>query len=109
MSTEKQTSIEKANKYFKGNCNCSQSVFAAFAPQLSLSQELALKIASPFGGGMAHMDEACGAVTGGLMVIGLKYGMSNLEDLDAKERTYEIAEQFLNNLQRLTDHCDALN
>jgi C_GCAxxG_C_C family probable redox protein len=85
---------EQAVNCFKGTFNCTQSVFSSFAPELGLEREIALKVATPFGGGIARMGEVCGAVTGAVMVIGLKYGMSEEEDLEAKERTYEICQEL---------------
>lgn len=85
---------EEAIALFSGNFNCAQSVFSVFAPELGLDREIALKITTPFGGGIAHMDEVCGAVTGALMVLGLKHGMFKDEDLEAKEKTYELCQEF---------------
>ena len=51
---------------------CSQAVFSAYAEDLGLDQETALKIAGPFGGGTGRKAETCGAVTGALMALGLK-------------------------------------
>jgi C_GCAxxG_C_C family probable redox protein len=85
---------ENAVDCFKGTFNCAQSVFSSFAPEFGLEREIALKAATPFGGGIARMGEVCGAVTGAMMGIGLKYGMSEEEDLEAKERTYEICQEL---------------
>lgn len=85
---------EEAVRSFSGNFNCAQSVFSTFAQELGLDPEIALKVATPFGGGIAHMDELCGAVTGALMVIGLKHGMVRDEDLEEKERVYALSQEF---------------
>ncbi len=44
---------------------------------------LAYKVSSGFGGGM-HFDQTCGAVTGAFMVIGLKFGRTRADDIEAK-------------------------
>jgi C_GCAxxG_C_C family probable redox protein len=67
-------------------------VLTAFASEFGLSDEIALKIAAPFGGGMARTGKTCGAVTGGLMALGLKYGYTAPEGRDA---TYGIAREFM--------------
>ena len=41
------------------------------------------------------MGETCGVVTGALMAIGLKYGKVKAEDDEARERTYELAREFV--------------
>lgn len=64
---------EKALNYFSQKFNCSQAVLSTFAEELGISEELALKIGTEFGGG-ARRGELCGAVSGALMVLGLKYG-----------------------------------
>ncbi len=79
---------------FDEGFSCSQAVFSVFAPQLGLDRVTALKVAGPFGRGMGRMGETCGAVTGALMAIGLKYGQTVGEDKAAKEKSYELARQF---------------
>ena len=43
--------------------NCSQAVFAAFAPDLGLSEETALAVSVGLGGGVGRLREVCGAET----------------------------------------------
>lgn len=59
-------------KFMKGY-DCSQVVLAHFAEQLGISEDVANKVSACFGGGMLQAD-TCGAFTGALMAIGLKYG-----------------------------------
>jgi len=79
---------EKARNLFLSGCSCSQAVFAAFADDFGMDQDTALKLASSFGGGMGGMRETCGAVSGMLMVAGLKWGYSEVGDLDIKTAHY---------------------
>ena len=55
-------------------CNCSQAVFAAFADELGLDEELAKRIACGLGGGVGRMREVCGAVSGAALVLGMRHG-----------------------------------
>ena len=50
---------------------------------------------------MGRLGETCGAVTGALMVIGLKYGMVRSDDIIAKEKTYKFAREFLDKFKSL--------
>ncbi len=84
----------KAIELFKNNYNCSQVVLNAYAKNLGLSDELSLKIATPFGGGMARQQYVCGAVTGAYLILGLKYGKHLKEDNESKSKTYEMVHQF---------------
>ncbi len=87
--------VDKAVKYYSNNFNCSQAVFTTYATELGLDEETALKMSTQFGGG-ARKGEMCGAVSGALMVLGLKYGHSHAEDIEEKGKAYQIAEDFMN-------------
>ncbi len=50
--------------------NCAQSVLLPFAEVFGMSEEDVMRIAVHFGAGM-KMGSVCGAVTGGLMALGL--------------------------------------
>lgn len=78
--------VEKAKEIFEQKYHCSQAVLAAFANDLGITQEQALKLGGCFGGGMC-LGEVCGAVTGALMAIGLKYGQCTVEDLEGRKLT----------------------
>jgi len=84
---------ENAIVNFKKGLNCSQCVLSAFSENLGLDKELALKIASGFGGGLCQGD-VCGAVTGAVMVLSLRYGNSTSEDSEAKEKIYRVIRAF---------------
>ena len=64
---------EEIKQEFYALLDCSQVVAGAFAKELNIDRETLLKVSSCFGGGM-DCGETCGAVTGALMVLGLKYG-----------------------------------
>ena len=75
---------------------CSQSVLAAYCDLYGLEKDLALRIANGFGAGIARKQEVCGAVTGAVMLIGLKYGKIEPDDSDAHEKTYKMVDCFCN-------------
>ena len=50
--------------------NCAQAVICAFAEECGLTMEQATALGANFGGGMKRAS-VCGAITGGLMVLGL--------------------------------------
>lgn len=86
---------EQAVTSFEQGCNCAQAVLMAFAPQLSLSPEVALKIASGFGGGLGRSGEVCGALSGAIMVIGFKAGPPDVLDVAAREKAYALTRQLV--------------
>jgi len=80
---------------FNEGFSCSQAVLSAYSDLFNLDRNTALKISQPFGGGIAHQGETCGAVSGAFLVIGLKYGRTQAEDLEAREKTYEKILDFI--------------
>jgi C_GCAxxG_C_C family probable redox protein len=94
---------EKATKAFKEGYNCSQAVLSAFAEELNLDKDLALKVSCGFGGGMARMSETCGAVTGALMTIGLKYGKTVITDNEARDKTYSKVNEFVEEFKSMNN------
>jgi C_GCAxxG_C_C family probable redox protein len=89
----------EAEALFKKGFSCSQAVLAAFGPGSGLDRDTALKIAQPFGGGMAQRGETCGAVTGAFMVIGLHHGRTRAEDIESRDRTYALMRAFIDRFQ----------
>jgi C_GCAxxG_C_C family probable redox protein len=85
---------ENAVKCFATGCNCAQAVFSTFAPRLGIGEQIALRISTGFGAGMARLQEVCGAVTGAIMVIGCARGMDRCTDAEAKEVTYRHAQEL---------------
>ena len=82
-----------ARALFDQHENCAQSVFAPFAEHFGLDKETALRIATPFGGGMGHAGQVCGAVSGALMAIGLAKG-TTVYDKEKKDACYAMARDF---------------
>lgn len=89
------TNVEDAISLFKKGFRCSQAILSTYGIQFGLDQELALKLASPFGAGMGSLGNTCGAVTGAFMVLGLKYGNSKVGEMKKKEKAYEITKEFV--------------
>lgn len=86
--------IEEACSLFEKGFACSQAVLAAYCDLFGFDRETLVRLAGGFGGGMGRMGLTCGAVTGGFMVIGLKYGASSPEDRQAKEKTHAMIREF---------------
>lgn len=89
---------EKAVETFGKRYNCCQAVLTAFCEELGLDAETAMRIASGFGGGIGHMGETCGAVTGAIMVISLKKGMSMPDHpFRSNQAVYPVVHSFVSN------------
>jgi C_GCAxxG_C_C family probable redox protein len=53
------------------------------------------RIAAGLGGGLARHGEACGALTGGVLAIGLVYGVDGPATSEAKDALYAKTGQFV--------------
>lgn len=86
---------ETACALFEQGFTCGQSVLAAFADRFGLDRQAALRVGCAFGGGVARTGGTCGAVNGALMAIGLAHGRTTIEDVAAREKTYDATRAFL--------------
>jgi len=80
---------EEAIKKFYTTHNCAQAVLTSFATELEVDEKTLTQIASGFGSGMGRLQKTCGAITGGVMTIGLK----KEGELD-KDKVYELVRDF---------------
>jgi len=92
---------EKAVDYHRRKFNCSQAVLTVFGPDFGISEDDCLKLASAFGGGMGRKQHICGAVTGALMVLGLKYGMGLNDPEEKKIAAYTKSREFFREFRKL--------
>jgi C_GCAxxG_C_C family probable redox protein len=92
--------IDKASAYFSQGYSCAQSVLLAFAGELGMPAETAVRTAGSFGGGMGRQGLTCGAVTGALMVVGLRHTALDPQDKAAKEHVYELTRRFMADFEK---------
>lgn len=85
---------EKARGYFERGYNCAQAVFAAFADEVDMNEQTALRLSSSFGGGMGGLREVCGAVSGMFMVMGMLKGYDAPDDPEAKKQHYARVQEL---------------
>lgn len=89
------TRTSHAKEFFDSGFNCAQSVFVSYAKDFFKVEEDAYRLSAPFGAGISYRGGMCGAVSGALMVLGLKYGYSESTAVEAKELNYKIAKEFM--------------
>lgn len=90
---------KKAEDLFAQGYNCSQSVLLAFAEECGLSEAVAARISSSFGGGMGRLREVCGAVSGMFMVAGLCCGYDDPKARTEKTEHYARIQQLAGDFQ----------
>ncbi len=102
MKTKNEVALEK---FFSGY-NCAQSVLYAWAPEFGLAEETALKVACGLGAGIARRGQTCGAVTGAILVLGMRHGRGEHDDRTATERTYQKIQEFMAGFEQKLGACD---
>ncbi|MBP3451196.1 MAG: C_GCAxxG_C_C family protein [Agathobacter sp.] len=88
------TRKEKAMQSFLDGYNCAQCMMLAFEDMLTIDLDTALKIASPFGGGMGRLREVCGSVSGMFMVLGFIKGYHEPGNYEGKKELYEHVQEL---------------
>jgi C_GCAxxG_C_C family probable redox protein len=83
-----------AEETYHNGFNCAQSVLTAYSGKYHMDDKTAKMISCGFGGGCARQSLTCGAVTGAFMVIGLKYGKAEKEEVEARDITYKKVNEF---------------
>lgn len=93
------THEEIATNLFEEKYHCSQAVLGAFAEDFGMDIKTALRLGGCFGGGMCK-GEVCGACTGALMALGLRYGQCEITDLENRAKANAVAVEFLEQFKK---------
>jgi len=101
-----KSTAETASEKFLSGYNCAQSVLWTFAPRVNIVPDAALKIACGFGAGMGRRQEVCGAVTGGILALGLKFGRGEAQDRTATEETYAKTQELMRRFEAAHGSCN---
>lgn len=96
---QKEALSKKAVKHFLDGYNCAQSVLLTMSEHKKNKNELIPKIATGFGGGIGRCGSVCGALTGGVMAIGIKYG-TNQSSAEERRKCYELAQQLYRRFEK---------
>lgn len=86
--------VEKAIALFKQGFNCSQAVCAACADLYGMDEEVALRVAASFGGGIGRMRQTCGAACGMFLLAGLEKGSAVAGDAEGKKQNYALVQSL---------------
>ena len=89
--TKKDKAIELHNKKY----NCAQAVACSFCGEIEVSERLLFKATEAFGRGMGDMQETCGALSGAVMLAGLKCSDGNTADPNSKAATYKVSKAMV--------------
>ena len=96
----KEKSIERGETLLGQGYNCAQSVLLVMQDYWKEKKPLEPKIASAFGGGIGGKGSLCGALSGGVIAIGSKYG-SNKPIPKERRKTYSMALRFFERFKEI--------
>ena len=86
MSAEKAR--ELAIEHFAKGFNCAEAVLLGMTQAFGLEASCVPRIATAFGAGIARRGEACGALAGAAMALGLRFGREDPADRLTKDALY---------------------
>lgn len=84
---------QKAQDKFFDEYACSQAILSEYCNYYDVDSQVALKISAGFAGGMC-MGKTCGAVTGAIMVLGLKFAGQQPETPEGRKSVKEAVLKF---------------
>ena len=100
MVKELEDRIQKSVEFFMQGYGCCQSVVCAFADIYGLDNEMALRIAAGFGGGVGRMRMMCGTVSALVILAGLEKGQTRGEDREGKTACYQLVRELLDTFKQ---------
>lgn len=99
--------IEKSTQLHHKGFNCAQAVVLAYYDLFDIDEKTAMRAAEGFGFGMGAMATTCGALSGAVMLAGLKSSDGNLLDgPKSKKETYSYSKQLVSEFE---SRCGAIN
>lgn len=88
--------------------NCSQAILTAFGEPLGMDPDTAKMLGRPWGGGMGHLAETCGYLTGAVLVLALAYDQK--DENRSRQEVFEAVRQLFERFsqKRGTTRCKEL-
>jgi C_GCAxxG_C_C family probable redox protein len=91
-----KTRVEEALSLMREYGSCCSGVLAAYAPEVGMEKTLAAGVGRGMAGGIGGLGNVCGAVSGAVMVIGLKMtNEGNIHDMEAGFKTMDTVKEFV--------------
>ena len=108
MDTKPDQAGRRSAELFNQGLCCSESVLQALAESCGIQSELIPKIATGLCGGISRSGNICGAVSGGVLAIGLCYGRSRPGE--SPEETVRRVRAFLTRCEQRfgSTNCEKL-
>ena len=93
---------EKAIELHDRRFNCCQAVACAFAEEVGMDEATLFRAGEGFGLGMGGMDCTCGALSGAVMLAGIKNSDGNVDAPATKAATYALSKEMVKRFKEKT-------
>ncbi len=103
----KEQAIERGKGYFNKDYNCCETILLTCSELLGIKSEIIPKLATPFGGGIYKRKYMCGALSGAIMAVGLKYGRSTPKG--DREISYSKAERLVDKFIKKYEYVNCID
>ena len=98
--------VKRSREFFESGFCCAESVLMAVAERMGIESDLIPKIATGLCAGMSKTSSRCGALTGGVLALGMIYGRAAVGDSASKDLTYELVAQFVRGFETMFGSAD---
>lgn len=90
---------KKAGNYYRSGYNCAEALFLTFREYVApdLSEEM-VKLVTPLGGGIGRSGCTCGALSGGVIILGALKGRTSSDQ--SRDEAYDFAGEFHNRFKK---------
>ncbi len=101
--------IEKTiDLHRNGGLNCSQAILAAFGEEFNMDQKSAILLGRPWAGGIGHLAQTCGYLTGAVLILAHAYDKE--DEKVARKSTFKAVRELFRRFEesRGTTLCKEL-
>lgn len=95
-----ESRVAKTLENHKKGYNCCQAVACAYCDLVGMDEATLFRAAEAFGAGMGGMETTCGAVSGAVLLAGLKNSGGDLENPRTKRGSYRLSKQIVEEFQK---------
>lgn len=92
----KEETVKHAEQFVQAGFLCSEAVLQALSQALDVKSNIIPKIATGFGAGISRLGEVCGAVSGAIMGLGLRFGRNTVQETPENTTPYEYGATMAN-------------
>lgn len=90
--------VARALENHKKGMNCCQAVACAFSQEVGVDEQILFKAGEGFGAGMGGMECTCGAVSGAVLLAGMKNSSGDAAS-PTKGKTYQLSKAIVRDFE----------